>query len=211
MLVGLWRRRKEPFLRVFWIYALGLHLVMTLVFPYPGYRGGLLHSSAALVPWWAVLGVMGVDDCVEWLARRRRWNAKTAKWIFSAALAAVAIFLSYSVGFLNPTSEPNIPEIYRQVAEKMPPGARLMINDPAQFYYFTGIGGVVLPNEDPSVIQDIARQYQIDYLLIEAVTADNQLSNAAPPRLWSILSAPPEFLTLIPMDDSTVRLYAIHY
>jgi hypothetical protein len=211
MLVGLWRWRKESFLRGFWIYALGLHLAMTLIFPYPGYRGGLLHSSAALVPWWAILGVVGVDDCVEWLARRRRWNTKTAKRIFSGALVAVAIFLSYSIGFKNPTPAPAEPATYREVAEKMLPGGRLMINDPAQFYYFTGIGGVVLPNEDPSVIQDIARQYQVDYLLIEAVTSDSRQSNAAPQRLWPILSAPPDFLTLIPMNDPTVRLYAIHY
>jgi hypothetical protein len=77
MLVGLWKRRRAPFLRGFWLYALGVHLAMTFVFPYPGYRGGLLHSAAALVPWWAALGAVGLDDCVEWMARRRRrWTSR---------------------------------------------------------------------------------------------------------------------------------------
>ena len=77
MLVGWWRRRRDRFLLPFGLYALGLHLAMTFVFPFPGYRGGLLHSAAALIPFWAALGVAGLDDIVEWVARRRRrWNAR---------------------------------------------------------------------------------------------------------------------------------------
>ena len=77
MLIGLWRRRRDPFLLPFGLYALGLHLAMTFVFPFPGYRGGLLHSAAALIPFWAALGVAGLDDVVDWVARRRRrWNAQ---------------------------------------------------------------------------------------------------------------------------------------
>jgi hypothetical protein len=212
MLVGLWRRRGESFLRGFWLYALGVHLAMTLVFPYPGYRGGLLHSVAALAPWWAALGLVGLDDSVDWIARRRRrWNGGTAKWIFSIGLLAVAVYLSVLIGTRTSTSESTIPAEYSEVTEKVPPDARVMINDPSQFYYFTGLGGVVLPNEAPEVIVDIARQYGVGYLLLERVAPDERAAYAAPPKLWSILTNPPDFLTLIPMDNPTVRLYAIHY
>ncbi|MDX1991724.1 MAG: hypothetical protein SF029_05020, partial [bacterium] len=37
MLLSLWKRRQDSFLRGFWLYALGLHVAMTLVFPFPGY------------------------------------------------------------------------------------------------------------------------------------------------------------------------------
>ncbi len=94
MLVGWWRRRRDPLLLPFALYALGLHLAMTFVFPFPGYRGGLLHSAAALIPFWAALGVTGLDDVVDWVARhRRRWKARTAKWVFSGGLVAVAVGL----------------------------------------------------------------------------------------------------------------------
>jgi hypothetical protein len=209
MLVGLWRRRAQPFLRGFWLYALGVHLAMTFIFPYPGYRGGLLHSAAALVPWWAALGVVGLDDCIDWLARRRRWNAKSAKLIFSGALLAVALFLSLSIALPNQVAPPVMPPLFTQLLETLPPDARVMINDPGQLYYFTGLGGVVLPNEAPSAILEIARKYQVGYLLLEEVTADNRAASSA--SLWPILSAPPEFLTPLPLDNSSVRLYAIDY
>ena len=212
MLIGLWRRRSQSFLRAFWLYALGLHLAMTFVFPFPGFRGGLLHSAAALLPWWVALGVVGLDDCVDWVARhRRRWNAASAKWIFSAALLMVAVFLSLSIGLGNRVAAPTMPSVYRELLEKVPPDARVMINDPAQLYYFTGLGGVALPNETPAVILDIARQYDVGYLLLEEVTQDSPAAYSASPKLWSILTAPPDFLTPIPMGSPSVRLYAIHH
>jgi len=209
MLVGLWRRRRQPFLRGFWLYALGVHVAMTLIFPYPGYRGGLLHSAAALVPWWVALGVVGLDDCVDWIAKRRHWNAKSAKLIFSGALLAVALFLSINIGLSNRVPPPATPEVYRQIAEVLPPDARVMINDPGQFYYFTGLGGVVLPNEAPPAVLDIARQYQVGYLLLEEVTPDNRAASSA--KLWPILADTPDFLMPVPLDDPSVRLYAIRY
>jgi hypothetical protein len=48
MLIGLWRRRSDGFLRGFWLYGLGLHFVMTVVFPFAGYRGGLPRSGGSL-------------------------------------------------------------------------------------------------------------------------------------------------------------------
>lgn len=84
-----------------------------------------------------------------------------------------------------------------------------MINDPAQMYYHTGRGGVVLPNEAPDVIREIAGRYDVDYLLLELV-ADG-VSLAAPAPLMTLPSETPDFLTLIPLDDPTVRLYAIDH
>ncbi|MCB9450440.1 MAG: hypothetical protein H6672_03325 [Anaerolineaceae bacterium] len=209
MLVGLWRRRRDGFLRGFWLYVLGVHLAMTLVFPFPGYRGGLLHSTAALIPWWAALGVVGLDDVVEWVARRRRqWRAGTAKVIFSAALLAVALFLSLSTGLANRFGS-GTPRLYDELRAILPENARVMVNDPAALYYFTGLGGVVLPNESPDVIPDIAQRYGVGYLLLQGVTADGRASDGVPPPLWPVLAGDTPFLTPIPLDIPGVRLYAI--
>ncbi len=209
MLLGLWVRRRDGFLRGFWLYALGLHLAMTLVFSFPGYRGGLLHSAAALIPWWAALGVAGLDDAVDWAARRRRqWRAGTAKVIFSAALLAVAVFLSLSTGLANRVGT-GMPQLYNDLRTVLPENARVMINDPAALYYFTGLGGVVLPNESPDIIPEIARRYGVGYLLLEQVTEDGRAADAAPPSLWPVLTQDYPFQTLIPLDTPGVRLYAI--
>ncbi|HEX2907648.1 MAG TPA: hypothetical protein VHO69_12340 [Phototrophicaceae bacterium] len=210
MLVGLWQRRREIFLRGFWLYALGVHLAMTLVFPYPGYRGGLFHSAAALVPWWAALGVVGLDGVVDWVVRRRRhWNARTAKGLFSAALVLMTAYVSLTSALGNRTLSQATPSLYVELQQTLPAGARVMINDPAQLYYYTGFGGTVLPNALPEILPDIARRYRVDYLLLEDVTEDGR-ALAAPPPLWSILRDPPDFLTPIPLNKQGVRLYAIH-
>jgi hypothetical protein len=207
MLIGLWVRRGDVFLRGFWLYALGLHLAMTFVFTFPGVRGGLFHSVAALLPWWAALGAVGLDDLVDWAAERRRnWNATTAKWIFSSALVLFVAVLSLSIA-LPRRVNPGIPSLYSRLSEVIPAGSRVMINDPAQLYYFTGLGGVVLPNEPPDVIPVIAQKYEVRYLLLEGVTNAGQA--AASRKLWPILSDKPDFLTPVPFNYPGVMLYEI--
>ncbi|MFQ3567241.1 MAG: glycosyltransferase family 39 protein [Aggregatilineales bacterium] len=201
MLLGLWNRRRSEFLRPFWLYALGLHLAMTLVFPFPGYRGGLLHSAAALVPWWTALGICGIDDAVSWAVRRRRhWNLIVARRVFTGGLVVIVIFLSVSLG-MRGAVVPTMPELYVRLLETVPGNARLLINDPAALYHYTGMGGAALPNSEPEVIREIAARYAIDYVVLEA--------GGIPHRLLPLLDDPPEFLIELPFGHPQVRLYAI--
>jgi hypothetical protein len=210
MLIGLWQRRTHPAFRSFWIYALGLHLAMTFVFPYPGYRGGLLHSSAALIPWWAVLGVIGLDEVITWVAnRRRRWNAEIAKIVYTGILVFAAVLLSVVIVVSRPPGSTVTPALYEAILSSVPLDARVMLNDPAALYYFTDRGGVVLPNNDPAVIPDIARQYNVQYLLLEGISADGLSADAVPAPLWTILTQTPDFLVPIPFPMPDVRLYEI--
>ncbi|MFW5771956.1 MAG: hypothetical protein ACOCZH_01440 [Phototrophicaceae bacterium] len=210
MLVGLWRRRRDPFLRAFWLYALGLHLAMTFVFPLPGYRGGLLHSAVALIPWWAALGVAGLDDVVMAIARRRQsWKPRQAQRVFSVGLVLLALALSWSIGTANRVAA-GTPGHYPQLAALLPDSARVMINDPAQLYYFTGLGGVVTPNAEPDAIPQIARRYGVTHLLIEYTGRGDSLTLAVPQRLAFDLDAPPPYLTEIPFESSGMRLYVIN-
>jgi hypothetical protein len=209
MMIGLWHRRRTAFLRGFWLYALGLHLVMTLIFPLPGYRGGLFHSAAALIPFWSALGVVGLDEVVNWVARyRRTWRPAQAKRVFSTGLVVLAALLSVSVA-TNGRVGTGVPQLYRELLETLPANARIMINDPAQLYYFTGMGGVVLPNEDPSVILDIARKYDITHLLLEYSIFQGQMILQVPEKLLPIGLSTPYFLRPIPLKTANVRLYAI--
>ncbi|MCC6801979.1 MAG: hypothetical protein IT319_03765 [Anaerolineae bacterium] len=202
MLIGWWQRRRNAFLLPFGLYALGLHLAMTFVFPFPGYRGGLLHSAAALVPFWGALGAAGLDDVVEWAARRRRrWHAGTAKVVFSGGLVAVAVGLSVYIG-VNGRVAPRDPAIYAELRALLPPDARILSDDPPEVYYYTGMGGATLPNEPPETLLDVARRYDIDYLLLK------HYRGSIPAPLQVILDAPPDFLEPLPFDSA--RLYVIH-
>lgn len=211
MLIGLWQKRGK-FTLPFVIFALGLHAAMTLVFAYPGWRGGLLHGAAALIPWWAAFAVVGLDSAVDWIAKhRRRWQPQTAKVIFSGGMVLLAVMLSLSIlrGIPRSTSTPGL---YAALQSELPADARLLINDPAQLYYYTGLGGAVLPNEAPDIIPQLAEGFGITHLVLENVRendAGQMVSQAIPAPLQPVLTSPPDFLREIPLNVPGVRVYEI--
>ncbi|MCS6871850.1 MAG: hypothetical protein NZ571_10380 [Anaerolineae bacterium] len=165
MLFGAWRKRHEPILSGFLIYAPLLFILMTFIFTFPGARGGLFHSGAALMPFWAALSVVGLNDVLVYLAARRRWRLSQAKIIFGSATAAWALLLSL-MAFSNQRDKwNNSGTFYRALG--LPREAVVMINDPSALYYFTGNMGVVLPNAPPSAISDLAARYGVTHVLLD--------------------------------------------
>lgn len=163
----LWKHRKDPFLLGLILYAAGLHFVMTFVFAYPGYRGGLFHSSSALLPFWAVLGIVGLDEAIVWMARKRRWRRTQAQFVFGTALVVLAVLVSVNI-LINRISTFNKNGAdYKLIAADLPRDAVLMINDPSSLYYHTKLTGVVLPNSDPSVVTTLATRYGVTHLVLD--------------------------------------------
>lgn len=167
VLVGLWRLRRNSLAQSAALYALGLHLAMTLVFAYPGYRGGLFHSSSALLPYWAACGIVGLDQVIAWVGRRRRWRVRQAQTVFGAALVVLAAGLSaYALAARLPALNENATE-FRTIAADLPPDARLILNDPPALYYHTGLSGVVLPDSSPEVVPELAARYGMNFLVLD--------------------------------------------
>jgi len=48
-------------------------------------------------------------------------------------------------------------------------------------------------------------------VVIEGITPDGRTSTAASPKLWSILTAPPDFLVPIPVNIPDVKVYEIRH
>ncbi len=202
MLIGLWRRRREPLLSGFWLYAVGLHAAMTLVFAFPGPRGGLLHSASALLPFWAALGVAGLDDALAWAAARRRWKLKQAKRFFGAALVIMAVALSAAIFFQKAAEWGSAGQIYDLFARiGLPDDAVVMLNDPSALYYFTGRSGVVLPNAPPAAIYDLSQRYGVNFVVLD--------KNYTAPMvdLWERRSLP--FFLRPFYSDPTIRIYKV--
>lgn len=190
MMVALWKRRRQPFIQPFIVFAIGIHLAFWLVFPHPGVRGGLFHACAALIPWWAALGVTGIDDVVHWIARyRKNWKPRTASRLFTAMLVVGVAWLSWTISASKILPPDIYIPLYPALQAALPADSRLMINDPSQLYYYTGLGGVTFPNAAPETILDIAARYDIDYVVVEG---DGISSLAVPaPMLFDIKNPPP--------------------
>jgi hypothetical protein len=210
MLVGLWKKRSWFTLPMI-LFTLGIHVAMTFVFPFPGWRGGLFHAVSALVPFWSAFAIVGLDAIVDWIAKRRRtWQPKTAKRLFSVGIVLLAAVLSLS-NTTNIRRTQEIPPTYAALRDLLPLNSRVLINDPAQFYYFTGIGGAVLPNETPQVISELAAHYEITHVVLEGVREidGRTVSGSVPAPLQAIFENPPTFLRELPFEDRSVRVYEI--
>jgi hypothetical protein len=206
MLLGVWRTRRRPLTVLFALYALAVHGVMTLVFPFPGYRGGLLHSAAALMPFWCAYTVIGLDAALKWAARRRRWHFASAQRVFTAAALVYAAGLT---GWLlvrtRVPAQTALPAPIAALQAALPADARVIINDPAAWYAHTGMGGTVLPNADAAILPVLAARHRLTHLVIETTGGVVQ----APAALTRSLEPLPPFLVALPSPDPTVRLYAI--
>lgn len=200
ILIGLWQRRRDRLLRPVWIFAAGIHLAMTLVFPFPGMRGGLLHGVAALIPFWSVLGLLGLERAIRWIAVRRKWRAQQAVTVFSVAALMLIVPLSLFTVTRSQVSD-GVAPVYEVMRSTLPEGARIFSNDPAAMYYFTGFGGGTLPNETPDVIRDMAADFGIDYILLQPPEVTHPLLD--------VTDNPPDYFELIELQVDGAYLYAI--
>ena len=200
--IGLWRRRHNDFWRGVWIFALGIHLAFALVFPLPGVRGGVFHAVVALMPFWIILALLGLDDAISWVARRRKtWNPRTAQPIMSYGMTAIIVIFSWNIAQTGRSLHlERDPQFYQDISANFAPDTRLMINDTPQLYYYTGIGGVVVPNASPAVAYEIAQQYDIDYLLLER-------HGTPPPMRFASDDVPPFLRLRDDIDVEGARIY----
>jgi hypothetical protein len=184
---ALWQRRREAFFGgVIW-YVLGLHLAMSMVFTYPGTRGGLFHSSSALLPFWAALGLAGLDDGIAWLAARRKWRASEAKRVFGTAVVLLPLALGYVAWNAQRVNRAVHPD-YARVQEAIGAEARIMVNDPSAWHYHTGWIGVTLPQASLATTAAIAQRFCLTHLII-----DKNVTSAFEPLIRGD-DLPPEFL-----------------
>jgi len=178
--IGFWIHKKEP--PVFWpVTALGLiFIVMTLVFPFAGRRGGFLHSGAALQPLlWALAG-SGFDKAMEYGVKKRNWDNDKATLLFGVTLIVI---LSVATGFVHNSrvigdefNEPLWNKSYLAAVEVGNVvddiGAEqvdiLMINNPPGLFIATGKSSVVIPNGDIEELLEAANEFNVRYLVLES-------------------------------------------
>ena len=84
--IGLWQTRRHALIRGALIYLGLLFGVMTIVFTFAGDRGGLFHSTGALLPFFYAAAPIGLDTLIGWIAARRRtWQVASARRVFLPA------------------------------------------------------------------------------------------------------------------------------
>ena len=173
MLVGGWARHRSPDFGPFFVYAGLLFAFSALVSAVHVPGGTFIHSAAALAPQGYVLALEGIAVAVAWVAARRpSWDAAAATRVFT--LAAIA-FAAVTAGWSALATQAAWSErrddfllVDRGLADAgAAPDDRVMSIDASGTLYWTGHGGVVLVNDPLETIEEVARAYDIRWLVLD--------------------------------------------
>jgi 4-amino-4-deoxy-L-arabinose transferase-like glycosyltransferase len=211
--LGLWNLRRERLLWPFFLYLPLLFLSMTLVFTFPGVRGGLFHSGGALLPFFFATAGPGLEAVLRWAARRfRGWHVKRAWRVFSAGLVGLAVLVTalalWRAGvYTDAWNERDLG--YSEIADWLTGQdagqAIVMVGNAPGFTWHSGHMAIAIPNEPLETIVDVAGRYGARYLVLDAArprTTD---------RLYEGEEAHPELLLRYTVEgrDGPLQVYEI--
>jgi hypothetical protein len=134
--------------------------------------GTFIHSAIALAPGAYVLALEGIDGCVAWVAARRRtWDRAAAERVFTTAAVGFALVAAVAGSITTQAVWSGRRDDFRAVGEALDaagaPGTdRVMSIDASGTRYWTGRGGVVLVNDPLDTVAQVARAYDIRWLVV---------------------------------------------
>lgn len=173
MAVGGWNARSNPIVRAAGAYLVSLFVVMSLVFPFAGSRGGFYHSSSALMPVLYPLAVAGIGPLGDWYARRRGQEPHNAVRLFRAGGVAIAFVVTIFLFNLRVVQGGwgNQFRAYQRLQQSwaaLDSRDRVAVNNPAAFWLATGIEAVVIPDGPPQVLAAVLDDYDAEWALLES-------------------------------------------
>jgi hypothetical protein len=182
LLIGAIARRHSKDFGPWFVYTFVAFAGATFLYPLHVPGGAFIHTAIGLQPHAAILAMEGVLLCVGWLAgRRRRWEPGTAGTVFVWGIAAIVI--ASAVIFTQPvhrgwdaTRQPRVELAANLQRLGVNPEDRLLSIDAGGYKYWTGLGGVVTPDDPIEVIESVARAYQAEWLVVERSDAARALA-----------------------------------
>jgi hypothetical protein len=180
IIAGAWHLRKDHRVQLGVLAWSAIFLAMTVVFPFPGARGGLFHSGAALQPLWWALAPVGLESFLELGVEKRGWGKEQARKVFSWGLVALALFLTLVVGYLRIVGKDNsglawnqTPRHYSQIEASLgehgiAEDEIVMVNNPPGYFVATGRPAIVVPDGDLHSTLAAAQRYHAGYLILES-------------------------------------------
>ena len=147
--------------------------------PVAGDRGGLFHSSGALLPFLFAAAPIGLDALIGWIAAwHRTWNAAAARSVFGASMLGLAVVLSVGLwrsrvigsDLANPVWN-QASQVYQSIglwlSDRGAAGSIVMVNDPPDFFYQTHIQAIVIPDGDVTTLLAAADRFGAGWLILD--------------------------------------------
>ena len=187
LLLGFWRLRKTKTVQLGLAMWSLTFVVMTVVFPLAGGRGGFFHSGAAFQPLFWAVAVDGFNGFIELGVRKRNWKFERASkgfgliLVFLSAMVTLALFIpKVSSDETNPSPWSKSSSTYQAVDQYLvESGASgdqiVLVNNSPGYFTATGRSAIVIPDGDVNTLMAVARKYGASYLVLEQNTVDGLL------------------------------------
>ena len=174
IIIGYRQLRLDIRARLAGVGWLILLVVMTLIFPLAGARGGFFHAGAAFQPFWWALAPLGLAHLADALYRRNILSAEHAGTVFQGLLVVICILLTIvivQVRILQPGWQP-IEELYIEVEQFLVerganPDGMAIVRNPAGYYIVSRRPTIVMPSGGPDTILELAIHYGASYFILE--------------------------------------------
>jgi hypothetical protein len=179
IIAGLWQMRRTKAIQFGLLLWAGSFLLMTVIFPYAGARGGYLHSGSAFqCLFWAAVPI-GLERFVDWGHRKRNWQVSQALPTFGVFILVIAglmtgwFYATKIVGWPGGAQWGQGTKTYELIGNRLNefdanPAGLVMVNNPPGFYYATGRSSIVIPGGDESQLVAAARYYGAHLLILES-------------------------------------------
>jgi hypothetical protein len=183
LVIGAWARRRSVDFGPWFVYAAILFAFSALVSAIHVPGGTFIHSAVALAPHAYILALEGIAVGVAWIASRRSaWNRETATRVFTVTAIGFGLGAAF-LGTLNVHANwAGRRDQADAVATALDAAGasltdRVMSIDAAGTKYASGRGGVVLVNDPLDTIREVARAYDIRWVVLDR---DNAVDAVAP-------------------------------
>ncbi len=176
--IGLWRKRRWRAIGVLAAYLLSEFALMSVVFPFPGSRGGFFHSSTAAMPLLWALTPFGLEGAVDWLHRLRGWDPVEATrrlGIGTLIVAGVATFYLLATRLALPAQHGQgwgeASMAYNVASGPIETGGGeqdvVAVNNPPAFWLASGHPSVVIPDGDTQALERVVRDFRVRWVVLE--------------------------------------------
>ena len=189
--IGAWGKRRGRSEQAFFLVWICIFLLMSVIFPFAGLRGGFTHSGAAFQTLlWSLAG-SGFYTVISWGIDQRGWIEEKAEIVFGSALvlliaiSALYIFHDRVIGpdpasprWISSYQDAKRISVHLQELGASPEDL-IMINNPPGLFAASGRSSIVIPNGDVNVLKEAADFYNAEYLVLERNHPDalNELYN----------------------------------
>ncbi len=173
-------KRQDNRLILAGIYYGLIFILMTLVFPFAGARGGFIHSAAGVqVFFWAAVPA-GLDRFVRWGNRKRNWQVDQARQVFQIGIVCIMMLLSGIIFYQRVIATTNGVSNWQQDEAKyqrlqhdlvesgdLNMNDVVMVKNPPGWNLVTGIPAIVIPDGGVDAVRLAAVKFGVKLLIVD--------------------------------------------